>query len=295
MLLYADRHNELQHMPYRKAGNHQERIPWISAHPYDVKRGTFLGEMSRLAVLSSTHEHYLDAMKGLVSLYVHRGYPADEVHKWLYGNLRVRWEKRLLNKQPQTNADTLVLKSEYNLAWNYFNAHEFGQTIFNYWRTWLEKHDARDYSIDYPAPPKTKETPHGLVWDLRETNMFNARVLVSRKRTRNFLDLTNLWKKTVLENLERDVLSETTRAVQQYVSHAPRTLDYDVNTQVVGPKPIKRLREANEPAQASSSAVTIDDLQDAETRELHHRSPSPHTGEAWASGSTSTWGRGARP
>ena len=78
MLLYQDGNNELQHMPYRKAGNHQERIPWISAHPYDVKRGTFLGEMSRMAVLSSKEEHYNEALRGLVSLYIHRGYPADD-------------------------------------------------------------------------------------------------------------------------------------------------------------------------------------------------------------------------
>ena len=38
--------------------------------------------------------------------------------------------QQLLNKQPKTVANTLVLKSEYNLAWNYFNAHEFEQTVF---------------------------------------------------------------------------------------------------------------------------------------------------------------------
>src|SRR5580693_4225417 len=75
MMLYKDADRSLQHMPYRKAGNSQERIPWISAHPYDVKRGTFLGEMSRLATLSSKVEHYSAAMRGLVTLYIHRGYP----------------------------------------------------------------------------------------------------------------------------------------------------------------------------------------------------------------------------
>jgi hypothetical protein len=289
MLLYKDRNNELQHCPYRKAGNHQERIPWISAHPLDVKRGTFLGEMSRLAVLSSTKQHYIDALKGLVSLYIHRGYPADEVHKWLYSNIQVRWEKRLLDKHPETNAETLVLKTEYNLAWNYFNAHELGQVIFDYWRVWLSKHDSGDYSIDYPAPPKTKEDPHGLVWDLRETNIFNSRVIVSRKRTRNFLDLTNLWKKTVLEALERDVLADQVRNVLDTVSHRPRTFDYDVNTQVVGPRPTKRSREAYD------THETTDNTDEPETVQIHHRSPSPRTPETWASGSTSTWGRGARP
>ena len=41
MMLYKDSDNTLQHMPYHKQGNHQERISWISAHPYDIKRGIF--------------------------------------------------------------------------------------------------------------------------------------------------------------------------------------------------------------------------------------------------------------
>ena len=45
MTLYIDEYNTLQHMPYRKTQSHQERIPWISHHPLDVKRGTFIGEM----------------------------------------------------------------------------------------------------------------------------------------------------------------------------------------------------------------------------------------------------------
>ena len=53
MLLFVDKNNCLQHKPFRKARSHQERIPWISHHPFDVKRGTFIGEMSRLATLSS--------------------------------------------------------------------------------------------------------------------------------------------------------------------------------------------------------------------------------------------------
>jgi hypothetical protein len=99
MMLYKDSDNTLQHMPYCKNGNHQEQIPWISAHPYDVKQGTFLGEMSRLATLSSKLDHYLAAMRGLVALYIHRGYPADEVHKWLYSNfLKDRNNVWMLNR-----------------------------------------------------------------------------------------------------------------------------------------------------------------------------------------------------
>jgi hypothetical protein len=46
MTLYVDEHKKLQHMPYCKNISHQERIPWISHHPLDVKRGTFISEMS---------------------------------------------------------------------------------------------------------------------------------------------------------------------------------------------------------------------------------------------------------
>ena len=53
MLLFVDKYNTLQHKPFCKARSHQERIPWISHHPLDVKRGTFIGEMSRLATLCS--------------------------------------------------------------------------------------------------------------------------------------------------------------------------------------------------------------------------------------------------
>ena len=72
----------------------------------------------------------------IISLYIHHGYPTKLVHKWYYSNLQVRWAKKLENR-PVPTADTLVLKTEYNLAWDYFNAHELGQTIFNYWGEWL--------------------------------------------------------------------------------------------------------------------------------------------------------------
>lgn len=171
MLLYKDEKRNLQHMPYRKAGNHQERIPWISTHPLDVKRGTFLGEMSRLATLSSTMNNYIEALRGLVSLYIHCGYPADLVHKWYKSNIQVRWEKRLVNP-PVTTTDTLVFKTKYNLAWDYFNAHEFGQTIFDYWAEWLRCHDVGTYLIEYPRLPQLKYgIPDVIRKDLRLTTL----------------------------------------------------------------------------------------------------------------------------
>ena len=55
MLLFKDRFNELQHKPYHKASSHQERILGISHHPLDMKRGTFIGEMSRLVTQILIH------------------------------------------------------------------------------------------------------------------------------------------------------------------------------------------------------------------------------------------------
>ena len=292
MTLYKDEDNTLQHMPYRKFGNHQERIPWISAHPYDVKRGTFLGEMSRLAVLSSQYKHYCEALRGLVRLYLKRGYPVVDVHKWLYSNLTKRWEQRLLVNDPLTkvvdqSAGVLVLKSQYNLAWNYFNARELGDTIFGYWSEWLKRHDEGLHDNEYPAPTYQDEKLRGgLSWDVRETDILKQRIILSRKRTRNFLDASNLWKRSVLHGIDGialdDILNVYAQGNNTTVETEPSVPD--VNTQVVG----RRL-----------TSVQDDHLQDDEdvlANALPHiRFPSPTAGaSSWSSASLGTWGRGSR-
>ena len=86
MLIFKDGDNELQHKPFHKASSHQEKIPWISHHPLDVKRGTFIGEMRRLATLSSQVSDYKDSMQSLPALYITHGYPSDLVLlKWNIG------------------------------------------------------------------------------------------------------------------------------------------------------------------------------------------------------------------
>ena len=104
------------------------------------------------------------------------------------------------------------------------------------------------------------------------------------------LDLTNLWKKSVLESLERDVLGEIANDVRVAVARPTGALDYDVNTAVVGPRPMKR----------SGVAITYED-DSGEHSDSHlplhrrHRSPSPRTSDAWRSGAASSWGQGSRP
>ena len=105
--------------------------------------------MSRLATLSSTLPHYLDALKELTSLYVHRGYPDKLVEAWLKNNITERWEKRLAIPPPRST-ELLVLKTEFNSAWNYFNAQELSETIFGYWRTSLDKAERGEFTVEYP-------------------------------------------------------------------------------------------------------------------------------------------------
>ena len=221
MCIYRDEFNRLQHMPYRKARNHMERIPWISHHPLDVKRGTFIGEMSRLATLSSLHSHYCDAVKSLAALYIARGYPSDLVYSWLKKNITERWSKRL-NEEKRVPDEVLVLKTEFNTAWNFFSARELGETVLGYWRDWLINAELNQYSIKFPKFSGSHgglvdvpddlcvvlDTDSGLhrVPDIRKIDILHRRMITSRKRTRNLFDLTSLWKKTVLSRLEHDIL-----------------------------------------------------------------------------------------
>jgi len=226
MMLYKDEENNLQYRPYRKARNHQERVPWISHHPFDVKRGTFLGEMSRLATISSTFSNYRDALHSLAGLYIARGYPSEFIFKWLKENISKRWENRLSEKPMRSAEDVLVLKSEFNTTWNYFNAKELGETIFGYWREWLERAKREEFSEEFPRertlswparlsdPLMEMVTPFlsrfadGTVEhlpDVTKTDILNRRLIVSRKRTQNMFDLTSIWKNIVLKKLEEDL------------------------------------------------------------------------------------------
>jgi hypothetical protein len=232
MTLYIDRHGDLEHMPYRKARSHQERIPWISHHPLDVKRGAFIGDMSRLATLSSLHTHYQDAITALAGLYIKRGYPSDLVYYWISDNFTKRWNNRLVVKDPSDAADVLVLKTSFNTAWNYFNAHELGEQVLGYWRTWIEQAANDHYDInngfgrmsgdlgglsnvdpEFLTEVTTAEGTRAWIPDIRKLDILNRRMIVSRKRKRNLFDLTSLWKKLVLKRLDEEVMEHPQEVV----------------------------------------------------------------------------------
>ena len=156
---------KLEHKPYRKPLHHRERIPWASHHPKDVKKGTYIGEMSRLATLSSRLEYYRDAIGDLRSLYIARGYPEALVRKWTLDNYGKRWENRL--GDPIKREDVFVLKSHFNPAWSAFNVHELGQTITDSWLSSLDSFDELKRTViedlgragpSAPRAPKLRQT-----------------------------------------------------------------------------------------------------------------------------------------
>ena len=115
-----------------------------------------------------------------------------------------------------------MLKSEFNLAWNYFNAKELSNTIFGYWREWLMRAESGRLNVEFPAPQATTYAHdvdssrltlrvtvpgHEDAWvhDLRKLDILDRKIIVSRKRTRNFFDLAASWKKLVLERLDEQV------------------------------------------------------------------------------------------
>jgi len=244
--------------------------------------------MSRLATLSSKVEHYSAAIRGLVTLYIHRGYPTDEVHKWLYSNITKRWNDRLTDKPVTESTDVLVLKTQYNLAWDYFNAHQLGDVIFGYWREWLERADAGNFNLTFPPPdpedwraPRTRGDGAVDTWDMRKTSLFNSRIILSRKRTRNFMDLSNLWKKTVLENLEEQALDIYLDNAARFTANTVQRPDFpDVNAQVVGPRRHTQVGQSDE---------------DNYVQRPHARGSSPDlAGSSWSSAPMGQWGRGSR-
>jgi len=83
MTLFFDKDKTLQWRPYRKPLNHFERISWISVHPIYMKKGTFLSELSRVAMLSSQYDTYMSACREIADIYIAREYPPMLIASWL--------------------------------------------------------------------------------------------------------------------------------------------------------------------------------------------------------------------
>ena len=171
--------------------------------------------MSRLATLSSNYDNYLDALDWLVTIYVTRGYDLALCRYWIREKIQERWENRHSTKSEGHDA-ILVLKSQFNTAWEFLNVTTLGDTILGYMRSWLYRAERMEFSPEFPPEPVGYETDcdpmsrfsmetvradgtRYYVPDLRRTDILDRRVLVSRKRTQQLSDIVSLWKKIVLE------------------------------------------------------------------------------------------------
>jgi len=197
----------------------------------DVKRGVYIGECSQLAVLCSSKENYIAAIKDLNTLYLIRGYPLQLVMSWCKKNIQERWDKRFaLQTQREHDDNVLVLKSRFNDIWNWFSAAELGKAVSGYWEEWYNRASDGRYIADLSRPflpydpqgsddlaefhPGTltcfKDRLGEDVWvpDLRKIGLLGCRWIVSRKRTTNLLDLSQVWKKTVFRKLDEAIADE---------------------------------------------------------------------------------------
>ncbi|KDN33143.1 hypothetical protein RSAG8_13767, partial [Rhizoctonia solani AG-8 WAC10335] len=182
--------NTLEFRPHRKDGNHLERVPWISAHPLDVKKGTFMGELSRLATLCSNDVLYYEACIDLRSLYIRRGYPVNLVKSWYNTYAGSFWRDRFLEKPPQR--DVQVLRSTFNPIWEYVSISDIQDAVSKQWEK--DAHWRELFGGESDLPP-------GMVKPL----------IVGRKRTKNLGDLVAKMRKVVLNY--NDVSEELGREV----------------------------------------------------------------------------------
>lgn len=165
MHIYIDPTSDhIEHRPYSKPLNHKEHIQWISAHPKDDwEKSTFIGEMSRMAVLSSKPEHYTAAVLELMKLYYRCGYPSDLVKHWALEQYKQRWNNRFVEKLREPN-EVLVLKSQFNPVWSAFNIKELGNCVVTAWHleidNMLDHHSKHMAAMSIPvSPPPARNTP----------------------------------------------------------------------------------------------------------------------------------------
>ena len=82
-----------------------------------MKNGTFLGELSRLAALSSNVDIYRLAAEELAYIYLSREYPLSLVKAWL-PNFHERWETRYRVASKGETDNIMIIKSVLNPIWD---------------------------------------------------------------------------------------------------------------------------------------------------------------------------------
>ena len=199
-----------------------------------MKKGTFLSKLSRVATLSSQYDMYVGACREVADIYITRGYPPMLIASWLRENYSARWDARFSNIE-RTKADVLVLKSEYNVSWDFFNVQLLAERMKTRWMETLRTLSFGNRPADlHPGIAEIRprlvrssliqsadrgqrlrfandwvgEGLYDQYLRLDKLGLLDRRVLVAKKRTRQLIDLTALWRRVVLENRDHQVVKQ---------------------------------------------------------------------------------------
>ena len=180
-----------------------------------------------------------------------------------------------------------MLKTEFNPVWNYFNAKELGDTIFNYWSEYMERamtgnYTTRDLSRVFPEPEDWRIDPDAAILpeftsevrlsrghvveilDLKKLIGHKPRMVVSRRKTANFFNLTSLWKKSIFGEFDKRVLEDMD--IDREISPM-QTFESKVPPQAVVQLPSEPL--------VGTSTNPVSDYRTEHLENIHRRSKSP--------------------
>lgn len=173
-----DSETKLYWRPYAKGLNHNERVPWESFHPQWVKRGCYLGELSRLASLSRHMGAYIEAVRRFEEILRARGWPSGVIRSWHGKYVAQRWEDSSKKPVERLNVDNLpvFLPTTYNPIWDNVSAHDIYQAMLPKLEEFWEQN-----------PDSSKIASNGLMF--------------SYTKGTSLEDFLNVWNREVLENL----------------------------------------------------------------------------------------------
>ena len=195
--------------PYRKSMSHHERVPWVSSHPYDVKKGTYISELSRLAHLSSQKSYYQDAVHDANVIYMARGYPPRILVKWSKEHLNRIWAQSRSSKTESHGEETRlwVIKTHFNPALEYVNVQELQTAIETEWRKGIAQAESDEVKALDELSRETGIDQTELPTDASQiaTAVLGRRLLFSRRATIKLGTLMNSWSQKVLAQARPEV------------------------------------------------------------------------------------------
>jgi len=120
--------------PHAKRLNHYQFLPWSSAHPRHVKKGTIKAELLRAAHSSAKESYSLERREAFRKILSIRGYPERVVSGWF---TQVVWKfpgSGPPYKKEVAPLDALFVPTRYNPAWTSVTFQGIYDEMYAYWR-----------------------------------------------------------------------------------------------------------------------------------------------------------------